>query len=364
MNYQGMNPQNQNLHRRTPQYVQSGNPRVHPAYEGAQDIGSLGTRPASSNRFYPNLLSGCTDGPILAAPETAPGNVSEAPVHTGQFYTDVTHPHMDVHNQVYQCGAERLQVQPQDDNDLSQMNSILSTTGESREIHWPWSTKESQDDFLYVDNVNPDGPSEALNCRDRDTSYHGPLPCDQTHKCHGSLFHSDPSSLASPPVYRPASAVVPLDPLSSLHPLTNLVLCPNMGYNSASDIYAVAADTRVTGSEVEIGDSIWSPMLIYHRNPSAQLPSLPPAEMTQPMSSGVDHRAGFEVSSNISLESQQRVWNPSTGHSALIRAKRSLSDAERAESHKIRLLGGQCKKCKKGKRKVCISLLTYYPVFR
>src|SRR5271156_2870247 len=43
-----------------------------------------------------------------------------------------------------------------------------------------------------VDNANADGPPEVLNCQDRDASYCGPLlPCNQIHKYHGSLFHSD-----------------------------------------------------------------------------------------------------------------------------------------------------------------------------
>jgi hypothetical protein len=81
------------------------------------------------------------------------------------------------------------------------------------------------------------------------------------------------------------------------------------------------------------------------------------------MPNGVDHPAGFEVSSKLGLESQQNVWDLTTGDSVPMRAKRSLSDAKRANSQIIRKLGGQCEKCKRNKRKVCISLLTYCPIF-
>jgi hypothetical protein len=311
------------------------------------------------------MLSSCVNGSTLAAPETAPGNICEVPVHARQFYADTIYHRADAYNQAYHSGTEPSQMQPQEDNHLFQVNYVHPATGESRESHWPWPPRAPQGDFpsrFYVDNANPDGPSEALNCQDRDTCYYGSLlPCYPTHKYHDSLFHSDPSSLASIPVHGATSTVVPPDLSSSLHPITNLVYCPDMGYNSASDIYAVAADTQITGSEV---DTVRSPMLNYHRTPSTQLLPPPPAERTQPMSNDVGHPADFEVSRNIGPESQQIVWSLSTGESVLIRAKRSLSDAERAESQVIRSLGGQCKKCKKDKRKVWISLLTYYPAFR
>jgi hypothetical protein len=362
--------QDQNLHLMTPHatpYVQSRNPQVYPTYAGAQDTDSSIARTAGSNNFYPDVLPSYADEHMPATLESAPGNVCEAAAHTHRFYMDTIHPHADVHNQAYRSGPEPLQMQPQEDNDPFQMNSLPSTSGEARENHWLWSTTASQGVFpleFYMDNANPDGPSEALNCQDRDTSHYGPLPpCNQTREYHGSLFHSDLSSLASLPVYGAASTVVPLDPPSSLRPITNLVFYPIMGYSSASDTYAVAADTQVTGSEVEIGDTVRSPMLNYHRTPSTQLLPLPPAEMAQPMSNSVSHSAGFEASRNIGPESQQIVWNVLTGDSVPMRARRSLSDAARADSQMIRLLGGQCEKCRKNKRKVCISLLTYYPVF-
>ena len=150
LNHQGILSQNENLQ------------------ESAQDTDSPVARTTIldhkiSNRFYPNMLSGCADESILTAPETTFANVFGASSHAHQFYQSTT---------------ESLQVQPQDDNHLSEMYFVFSTTGGIPRNHWPWSAKESQGDFLsgfYADNVNPDGPSEALNCQDRDTSYHGSL---------------------------------------------------------------------------------------------------------------------------------------------------------------------------------------------
>lgn len=128
MNHQGMLSQNENLHWRTPhatRYVQSRDQQVHSTYRGAQDTDSSLARTASSdhrssNSFYPNMLSGCADESILAVPETVSGNVFEASAHAYQFY---------------QSATELLQMQPQEDNDLSQMNFVPSTTGESQENH-------------------------------------------------------------------------------------------------------------------------------------------------------------------------------------------------------------------------------------
>jgi hypothetical protein len=365
MNYQGMFSQNQSFHRRIPhaaQYVQSRNPQVDPTYRGAQDTDSSGTRTASSvqtssNSFYPIMLSSCADESILAALGAASGNVYEASEHAYQLHTDTAYHHAHIHNQAYQSGTEPFQMQPREDNDVFQMNFVHSTTGESQENQWPQGDPHSG---FHVDTV------EALNCQDRDTSYYGLLlSCTQTHKYHGSLLHSNAPSLASLPVHGAASTVVPWDPSSSLRPITDLVNYPDMGYDSASDVYAVTANTQLTGSEVEIGDTVRSPMLNHHPTPSTQLlpPPLPPAEMTRHMSKGVDHLAGLEVSSNIGPASQRSVWNVLTGDPVLIRPKRPVSDAERAESQIIRRLGGQCERCKKGKRKVCIALLTYYSIF-
>ena len=56
--------------------------------------------------------------------------------------------------------------------------------------------------------------------------------------------------------------------------------------------------------------------------------------------------------------------HPGTEHDSVsMRAKGSLSDAERADRQIIRQLGGECRKYKNNKRKVCISLLTYCRVF-
>jgi hypothetical protein len=256
---------------------------------------------------------------------------------------------------------------------------VSSTTGESRGTHWLWSTEAPQGGFplgIYVDNANADAPSEALSCQDRVASYDGPLPlCNQTQKYRGSLFHNGPesyshcgdsSSLASPSAHEAASSVIPRVPSSSLRPITNLISYPSTGYDSASGIYAATANTRVTGSAVEIGDAVNNQFVLMfsnHRTPSSQLLPLPRAKMTQHMPNDVDHPVCFKVPGNTGLTSQQGVWDLTTRDPVPMGANGSLSDAERAESQMIRWLGGQCKKCRKNKRKVCISLLTYHPVF-
>src|SRR6202034_3049144 len=76
MDDQEMLFQTGDLHRMIPhaaQFVQGRNPQVHPAYRGAQDTGtsvaSAASSHQSSNICYPNMLSGCADGSIVAAPE-------------------------------------------------------------------------------------------------------------------------------------------------------------------------------------------------------------------------------------------------------------------------------------------------------
>jgi hypothetical protein len=247
---------------------------------------------------------------------------------------------------------------------------VSSTTGESREIHWPRSTEAPQGDFPfepYTDNANADVPPEALNCRDRVASSYGPLPlCNGTQKYCGShngpeshSHYEDPSSLAS--------LSVPRVPSGSLRPTTNLISYPSMGYDSVSDIYAATANTRVTGSTEEIGDAVNDQFMLTlsnHRTSSSPLLPLPWAEMTQYKPNDVGYPVGFKVPSNIGLTLEQGVWALTAGDSVPMREKRSLSDTERADRQIVRRLGGQCRKCKNNKRKVCISLLTYYRVFR
>jgi len=267
---------------------------------------------------------------------------------------------------------------PSADSEMEITSAQVSfTAGESRETHRPWSTEAPQGGFpleLCVDNANADAPSEALNCQDGIASFYGPLPlCNQIQKYRGSLFHNEPesyshygdlSSSASLSARGAASAVVPRVLSSSLRPTTNLNSYPKMRYQS---LYAATANTRVTGSAVEIGDAVNSQFMLMlgnHRTSCGQLLPVPRAKMTQHMPNDVDHPVGFKAPTNIGLTSQQGVWDLTTGDSVSMTAKGSLSDAERADRQIIRQLGGECRKYKNNKRKVCISLLTYCRVFR
>src|SRR4051794_31509203 len=155
MNHRGMLSQNQNLHRRTSHatlYVQSWNPQVHPTCRGAQDAVLLSARTASSdqtssNTFDPSMFHGCADRSILAAPELGYSNIHEASPYAYVFHTDMEHCQTDGHNQAYQSRTEPWQMQPQEDNDSFEMDSVHPVTGESRENHWPWPTKAPQGDF-------------------------------------------------------------------------------------------------------------------------------------------------------------------------------------------------------------------------
>jgi hypothetical protein len=57
---------------------------------------------------------------------------------------------------------------------------------------------------------------------------------------------------------------------------------------------------------------------------------------------------------SIAGSSSRTVWNSVTGELVPVRLKRSPTTQERVASRSIRSLGGQCGKCKKGKRKVCL----------
>jgi hypothetical protein len=280
--------------------------------------------------------------------------------------------HTDVHNQGCQSGTEPWQ--------MLQMDIGYTTTGESRENHRPWSTEAPQAGFLmapYVDSANADAPSEAPNRQESDTPYYNPvLPCHRTPRYHDSPFHNgpegcphygDPSPLALLSVHGAVSTVAPQDPSSSLRPTAIWFCYPSMGYDLTLDTDAVAANMRVTGPEIEIEGTVcgqFIPALNYHQTPTIQPLPLPLSRMAQLMPNGFDHPADFKVPGNSGLEVQQFVWDQRTGDPVLVRAKRSRSDAERASGQEIRRLGGQCEKCKKSKRKVCLSLLAYRLVFR
>lgn len=371
MNHQEMLFQTRNLHRRIPhatEFVQGRNPQVHPTCRDVQDTDTSVARAPSSRRsssvFYPNMSSSYADGSIAAAPETG-----QAPVPAYPFHIDREYHHMDVHNQACQSGTESWQ--------MLQMDIGYPTTGESQENHLTWSTKVPQVDSPvapYMDNANADAPSGVPNLQESDTPYDNPiLPRHQTQRYHDPPFHNgpegyshygDPSPLALLSVHGAVPTVAPWDPPSSLRPTTIWLSYPSMGYDLTLDTDAVAANMRVTGSKVEIGDTVSSqfmPILNHHQTPAIPSLPLPPPEMMQHMPNGFAHPADFKVSGNIGREI---VWDQTTGNPVPMRAKRSRSDAERASGQEIRRCGGQCKKCKKYKRKVCISLLTYGLVFR
>jgi hypothetical protein len=50
----------------------------------------------------------------------------------------------------------------------------------------------------------------------------------------------------------------------------------------------------------------------------------------------------------------QTVWDISTGEEVNPRLKRRWTKQDQAMSQQIRKLDGQCVRCKKGKRKVCL----------
>jgi hypothetical protein len=67
-----------------------------------------------------------------------------------------------------------------------------------------------------------------------------------------------------------------------------------------------------------------------------------------------------DLSGSLS-NSTQMVWDVRTGQEVHSRTKRSRSMQERADSRAIRTLGGQCVRCRRGKRKVCLFLARLSP---
>ena len=131
---------------------------------------------------------------------------------------------------------------------------------------------------------------------------------------------------------------------------------PVMGYETVFANQGDAANSQVTGVAAELGEPFNRqriPMPNYRRMPSPSL--LPLSSLFSPHGepNKVANQAASETSSDVSLESQQSVWDVVTGKSVPHKSKRSPSNEERADSQVIRNLGGQCKECKKRKRKVC-----------
>jgi len=145
-----------------------------------------------------------------------------------------------------------------------------------------------------------------------------------------------------------------------------LVSYPNVGYGFALGQYRDVVDRLMTGSPVrggEISSSQPFPMLNYNRLSSTPPLPLPSLMWPQALQNSNERPAAIEMSSNTSLESRQSVWDVVTGKSVWSKTKRARSNEQRADSQVIRNFGGQCERCKKGKRKVCIVLYADYLVW-
>src|SRR5205085_6441915 len=71
-----------------------------------------------------------------------------------------------------------------------------------------------------------------------------------------------------------------------------------------------------------------------------------------------------DSSSHPSWRPREFAWKATTGEDVPIRKKRSANKAERRNSRAVRAHGGQCRKCKRGKRRVRFpSHLGLYPSF-
>jgi hypothetical protein len=375
--------QNQNLQRRACQpipYTQGGNLPVQPMPRGALNTEASVTRTASSeqtsssNLFRPNTELSYAD---VSASRYL--DVDEKSAYTHQFHTCVDNRHTDFNNEAYRYGNDHWPMQPEMDDHAFQMEIEPSKPGAFRGDHWLEPAEELQNDvplapYMENANVNANEALDALDFQGRDNPYSGSVrESNQSQEYHGPPFPSwsqdsshrhAPSQLALLSEQGAVPAVVPWNPSSSLHPSTILALYPNAGYDPVLDMNAVAANAQITGLSAELGDTFGSqpaPMLNYHRSSSISV--FPPlAEQTLHIPNGVDQLAVCEASSDISLESHQSVWDATTGESVTMKTRRSLSNAERAHSQTIRNLGGQCDKCRRSKRKVCVSLLIDCPV--
>lgn len=378
--------QDRNLYQgafQTIQYAQSRNPTVQPIPRGASNTDTTGTRTASSqqssssNSFDFDCFSACTQETVS---QMRHGRIPELSEHVYQSHEDVRAHHTDLDDEAHEYGTDvwpSSPVQPsirkhasQMDNHTSQMNLIASVQG-VRESHWTESAEEPQESFSFAFDMHGMPMNAELNAfnpqETNELCCSGPsFPCHVSQGSYCPSFqdgHRNSSQSDVPPKLpllseREALRTIGLlGPSSSLRPTIPLVLYPDMGYDSVLDIHAVAANAPLTGSAAESGNTLGSqpaPMWNYHRSPSISM--LPPgsAELSQHMSKPVDLLVASEVSSDISLESQQSVWDMITGDSVPPKTRRPATDEERAHSQVIRNLGGQCERCRRGKRKVCL----------
>jgi hypothetical protein len=326
------------------------------------------------NLFGPNPELSYADEPVS---QNGYMDVHEKSAYTYQFHTGGKHHHPDSNNQVYRYGNDHWPMNPQMDDYAFQMEIVPSEPGDFREAHSLQPAEGPQNDFplaSYVEDPNANEVLDALDLQKRDNLDSRPvLQFDRSQESYVPLFQSwsedsfhrqAPSHLALLSEQEALRTIVPRDPSCSLRPHTILALYPSAGYDSVSDIHAVGANAQITELSAEIGHNFGSqPALMLNYDRSPYISVFPPlAERTQHVPNGVDKLPVLEESSDISLESHQSVWDVTTGDLVLTKTKRSLSNEERAHSQTIRSLGGQCKKCRKGKRKVCVSLVIDCPV--
>jgi hypothetical protein len=368
----------------TIQYAQSRNLSVQPIPRAASNTDTTGTRTASSkqssssNSFDFGRFSACTQETVS---QMRHGCIPESSEHVYESHEDVRTHHTDLDDEACRYGTDiwlSSLVQPQIpkhasqmDNNTSQMNLIASVQQGVRESHWTESTEEPQENFPFafdMHGMHMNAEINAFNPQEtNELCCSGPsFRCHENQESYYSSFqggHRDSSQGDVPPNLlllseREALRTIGLPgPSSALRPTMPLVLYPIMGYGSVSDIHAVAANTPLTGSAAESGNTFGSqpaPMWNYHRWPSISI--LPPgsAELSQHLSKPVDLLVASEVSSDISLESQQSVWDMTTGDLVPPKTRRTATDEERAHSQVIRNRGGQCERCRRGKRKVCL----------
>lgn len=355
------------------QYAQSRNLPVRPIPGGVSntDMTVIGTasssQTSSSNIFDSNCCSGCTHETVSQVGNVYPPELS---AHVYESHEDVETHHTDPNDESCRYRTDiwpSSPVQPQMEKHASQMDVLPSTQQGFRESHWTESVEEPLEDFRFAFGFDGLDPLES-----NELCPHLLFQCNENQEPYGSSFqggHRDSSQgdftphlslLSEPGALR---TVVPPEPSSSLRPTIPLVLYPDEGYGSVRRINAVAANAKLTGWAAESENTFdiqAAPMLNYHRRPSISI--LPPrsAELAQHVFNPVDQPAVSEVSSDISLESHQSVWDLTTGDLVSPKTRRPATDEERAHSQIIRNRGGQCERCKRGKRKVCFLLLFDY----
>ena len=324
---------------------------------------------SSSQIMNNNFYSSPANDPVPGVVYPQRQNVS-APAY--RLHDDTGYYDVDLYPGVYHDRNNFLPAQPQADHYASQMDIIPSRNGGFPANSWPQyydTPRDCRPLATYVADLHANAASEPLSIPE------------------GVSWDPAYSELALQGDQRQGSAVPPLRRVSEdlspheapthfapgfeqghLHTVgiqnqpgswpstSKLVSYPNMGYEKVFDNHRHAANSRVIGVAAEVEDPInrqHKPMLNYRRMPSTSLLPLPSPSSPHAEPNKVANRVAFETSSDVSLEFQQDVWDVVTGKSVPVKRKRSPSNEERADSQAIRNSGGQCKRCKDGKRKVC-----------